>query len=436
MSTGLFLEKNDKNFLIVIAVIIFTLVTDTMINQVSDFLAPQLVSNFGIILFVLFAIIFGITQYFVLGYTKEKIAYMYSRSRSTRILHKIVSSIQYFLLMTVFLLVAQILVSSNYSTHVLVTFTIISYSLNISLMAYFAKKFFSWYLSNKYSVIVLLFGLSFALTALATSDIFILDIYNFSTKSASIYPTTEVIFPSSDKGTLLYFASTAYDSIDLFSFIILWGATVLLLHEYIRKWRLRHWILVCVPLIYYLGTFVEYFGLYTPSSDSEWFSYYLYSSLNSTAGGLLFGFAFLIVARNIHNEMIRGHMIISAYGFILMFISNQVTLVATSYPPFGTVTICYLGLSTYMILVGLYASAISVSQDAAIRKSIRKSVLNRSKLLGSIGDAEMQNETQKWVRNLSAVDYKTNISSSMSAEDVKLYIQEVIGEVRKRADRT
>lgn len=436
MSTGLFLKKNDRNFLIVIAVVIFTLVTDTMINQVSDFLAPQLISNFGVILFVLFAIIFGITQYFVLRYTKEKIAYMYSRSRSTRILYKIVSSIQYFLLMIVFLLVAQILVSSSYYTHLLVTLTIISYSLNISLMAYFSKKFFSWYLSNKYSVIVLLFGVSFALTALATSDIFILDINNFSIKSTSIYPTTEVIFPSNDKGTLLYFASTAYDSIDLFSFIILWGATVLLLHEYIRKWRFRHWILVCVPLIYYLGTFVEYFGLYTPASDSEWFSYYLYSSLNSTAGGLLFGFAFLIVARNIHNEMIRGHMIISSYGFILMFISNQVTLVATSYPPFGTVTICYLGLSTYMILVGLYTSAISVSQDAAIRKSIRKSVLNRSKLLGSIGDAEMQNEIQKWVRNISTMDYKTNVSSSMTIEDVKLYIQEVIGAVRKGEDRT
>ena len=199
---------------------------------------------------------------------------------------------------------------------------------------------------------------------------------------------------------------------------------------------MRHWILVCVPLIYYLSTFVDYFGLYTPSSDSEWFSYYLYSSLNSTAGGLLFGFTFLVVARNIHNEMIRGHMIISAYGFILMFISNQVTLVATSYPPFGAVTLCYLGLSSFMILVGLYASAISVSQDAAIRKSIRKSVINRSKLLGSIGDAEMQNEIQKWVRKISTMDYKTNVSSSMTTEDVKLYIQEVIGTVRKGEDRT
>jgi len=130
--------------------------------------------------------------------------------------------------------------------------------------------------------------------------------------------------------------------------------------------------------------------------------------------------------------MIKGLMIISAYGFILLFISNQVTLVAASYPPFGAATITYFGLSSFMILVGLYASAISVSQDAALRKSIRKSVIDRSKLLGTIGDAEMQRETEKWVKNLDRIDYKTNVSTSMTEEDIKLYIQDVLGEVRRR----
>ena len=125
---------------------------------------------------------------------------------------------------------------------------------------------------------------------------------------------------------------------------------------------------------------------------------------------------------------------IIAYGFILMFISNQVTLIATSYPPIGAETLSYLGLSTFMILVGLYASAISVSQDAAIRKSIRKSVLGRSKLLGTIGDAEMHNEIEKWVKNISTMNYKENVSSSMTTEDVKLYIQKVVREVRKEGD--
>lgn len=418
--------------LIVIALVIFVTVSDTMINQVADYLAPQLVSDFGISLFIFFAVVFGFSQYFLLKYIKRKIAYMYSKSSSTRILYKIVFFVQCLLVSIVFLLIGQMLISSNYSTYILVAITGLSYVLNISLMTYFGKKFFSWYKSNKSSVIVLLYGLSFVIIALTSSDALTLDIYQFSSKPLEINASSEVVFPDYDKGTLIYLLRTAYDYIDLFSFILLWGATVLLLHEYIRKWRLRHWVLVCVPLIYYLSTFLDYTGLYTPSTDSEWFSYYLYISLNSTAGGLLFGFAFLIVARNIRNEMIKGHMTISAYGFILMFISNQVTLMATSYPPFGAVTISYFGLSSFMILVGLYASAISVSQDAALRKSIRKSVLDRSKLLGSIGDAEMQRELEKWVKNLDKVDYKTNISTSMTPEDVNSYLQEVLSEVKKR----
>ena len=156
---------------------------------------------------------------------------------------------------------------------------------------------------------------------------------------------------------------------------------------------------------------IEYLGLFTPSSDPEWFSYYLYASLYSTAGGIFFGFAFLIVARNVHNDMVRGFMVISAYGFILMFISNQVTLVATSFPPYGTATISYFGLSSYLILIGLNATALSLSQDLALRKSIRKSLLDKSNLLGGIGSAEMQIETEKWVRNIGKRDYRTEHTS-------------------------
>jgi hypothetical protein len=189
--------------------------------------------------------------------------------------------------------------------------------------------------------------------------------------------------------------------------------------------------MVAIPLVYFLSSFIEVFGLYTPSSDFESFLYYLLISLNSTAGGLMFGFVFLVVARHIHNSMIKGFMIITAYGFVLLFISDQAVLVATSYPPYGAVTISYFGLSSYLILIGLYASAISVSQDVALRKSIKKSVLDRSKLLDSIGHAEMQQEVERWVRNLAKKDSTTNIPPSMTEDDVKSYIQEVLNEVRR-----
>ena len=194
-------------------------------------------------------------------------------------------------------------------------------------MAYFTYKFFSWYLSNKYSLIVLLFGISFSIIALTSFVALTLDLYHLALKPTLIHPTTEVVFPSYDEGSSVYVLRKAYDYVDLFSFVIIWGASVLLLHEFMPRWHLRHWILVFIPLVYYISAVIDDFGIFTPS-DTELLPYYLYISLNSTAGGLLFGFAFLIVARHIQNDIFKGYMIISAIGFVLLFISGQVTLVA------------------------------------------------------------------------------------------------------------
>ena len=72
-------------------------------------------------------------------------------------------------------------------------------------------------------------------------------------------------------------------------------------------------------------------------------------------------------------------MIICGLGFLLFFSAGQSTLANTLYPPFGLATISLYGLSTFMILLGLYSSAISVSTDIELRKSIKKSTLRESK---------------------------------------------------------
>ena len=145
----------------------------------------------------------------------------------------------------------------------------------------------------------------------------------------------------------------------------------------------------------------------------------------------MFAFAFLLVARNIHNAIIKNYMELSAYGFVLLFISNQVFLVASSFPPFGAVTISFYGLASYLIVRGLYASAVSVSQDVVLRKSIKQAIIRRSELLGSIGQAEMHQQTEKWVKDLDKRDLRTDIPSSMSREDVVAYIQDTVNELSK-----
>ena len=58
--------------------------------------------------------------------------------------------------------------------------------------------------------------------------------------------------------------------------------------------------------------------------------------------------------------------------------------------------------------------------------------MDKSKLLGGIGKAEMQMEVQKWAKSLDDMHEKTKTSSSMTEEDVKSYVDEIVNELRKK----
>jgi hypothetical protein len=161
-------------------------------------------------------------------------------------------------------------------------------------------------------------------------------------------------------------------------------------------------------------------------------------TFSKPAGGIIFGVVFWIVARSIrHDSAVRDYMITAALGLVLLFTSNQVKVLLTGpYPPFGLVTISFMGLSAYLILVGIYSSAISVSEDSILRQSIRTIAIKESSLLDSIGMAQMEKQIQKKVveftkRNQDMMTEETGIQSSLSEEDVKDYLQKVIKEVKK-----
>jgi hypothetical protein len=88
-------------------------------------------------------------------------------------------------------------------------------------------------------------------------------------------------------------------------------------------------------------------------------------TFSKLVGWIFFGIAFWMVARSISpDSIVRKCMVISAYGLLLLFISYQANgIVVTSYPPFGLATISFMGLSSYLILVGIYSAAISVSEE-------------------------------------------------------------------------
>jgi hypothetical protein len=224
-----------------------------------------------------------------------------------------------------------------------------------------------------------------------------------------------------------------YHYSDIVSFLLKWIATVLLLYHYSQKMgKAKYWVLMSLPLIYFAGTYLDDYHIYEPHTKTEELYWDLYTSLNSTAGGILFYIGFIVAARHFHGNLaIKDYMVMSGFGFLLFFTAGQSSLTNTLYPPFGLATKSLYGLSTYMILLGLYSSAISVSEDIELRKSIKKSTLRESKFLDSMGTAHMEKELMKRMVLKAKEEQKElaqesgGISSSLTEEDIMNIVRDV-----------
>ena len=245
----------------------------------------------------------------------------------------------------------------------------------------------------------------------------------------------------------IYLASNvfnlAYFITSVMSFVVTWFATVLLLRHYSTKiGRAKYWIIVSIPLVYFLSQFQTILlGIFTPFrlSDPILFglTYTLVFSASKPLGGILFGAAFWIVSRGLGHGQVKDYMIISGYGLLLLFTANQHQIIQLNpYPPFGLPTICYVGLASYLILIGIYSSALSVANDVALRRSIRRSVQENSSLLGNIGEAQFEDQLQKTViRKTTDLSEKmiqeTGVASSLEERDIHDYVIMAINEAKR-----
>jgi hypothetical protein len=422
LKTILFPSISNRQATLVFIIMVAFLIPDAMIDTVSDFVIPQTTSVWGISFFIVISIIFAVSQYLILRFIWLKTKDIRSKSFLFNGLLKIVIASQYTLLAILIVIVYQILFMSQYYTAFLVWTTAISFLLAIVLLCILARQLFVWYrYYKKGSFVILSYAMAFVIMSLTFSFALILDLHAFSSKQDIVTPNSKVVFPNFDNANWLFLVfHYVYHYLDLISFVLIWGANALLLLQY-RK-RLGHvkfWIIVGLPLVYYLSSFVGILGL-----SSESFFFYLYYSLNTTAGGLMFGVTFIAIARKIDNQGIKGYMTLTAYGFVFLYISGQITLAAASYPPFGIATLSFLGLSSYILLIGLYATAISLSQHAQLRKSIRNSIDEQhSRLIDGIGMSELQREIDKRItpliqRHAEQMNMQTALDVTISDKDL------------------
>ncbi len=116
-------ENNSRAILVIFCIMVAVLIPDIMINYVSDFIVPILISSWSIFFFVIICAVYSVGQYFILRFVSENSREIRAKDRYLNMIHLIVTVAQYLLIAIVIFIVLEILITSKYHTILLTAIT-------------------------------------------------------------------------------------------------------------------------------------------------------------------------------------------------------------------------------------------------------------------------------------------------------------------------
>lgn len=430
----------DKWILLILSLITALLVIENVDAIVADFLVAFNTTTLGIILFIGISAGYLIGQFFLLKFIRVHSNTIKSRSRIIAKSLTAVTIVQYSLALNLILLIFQILVLSHYSTLSLIFVSFVSNITSATLFTIFSIRFISWYKEKRQSLGVLLYSLAFLILAVSQVIAGLGDTYLLSQKDQIITPASKVQFNDFPEGSFFNEFYDYYAYLDYASFLLTLLASALLLYHYSKKTNKPKMVfIIFLPILSYSSSILDSLNIYDTDTSSDLFSYYIFASLIRTLSGILFAISFWFIARRLPQSPIKTFLKITAFGFILLYVSNHSSVIVTPYPPFGMVSLSLLSLASYYLLFGLYSSALSLSQDITLRNHLRSIARNDNNLLSSIGTAQMETEVKRAVGELKEVadehekelEEKSGIETPIAENEVEDYLKQVIEEVSR-----
>ena len=355
------------------------------------------------------------------------------------------SAVQCTLSIVIFSMISEMFFFHEYNKIFSVIIIYISHSWSAIILGVLTITFIDWFRYTK-SFSILIYAIVFVVIIFLGLMTVVLLTEQFTNQFQLIYPrdyTTliqTVLIPSREIALIYGLGKFVLPVMTISSWIL----TVSLLKPYANTTgRMTFWLIVSIPLLYQLFTFiVKDTNLVTdPSLVGIIYSkqFQLLFSISYQITGSFFAIAYLIIGRKIKRKIMKNYLIISSIGIIFLFSSMQPGLpFYAAYPPFGLVTLLFLGISSYLLVVGMLGCAAYVSRDTELRREIYKGLEVNSDLFNKMGTAEMQREMEK--RILPVVN-RVKLSDEMKermdpdVEDVKLMIREVLNEIRSKASQ-
>jgi hypothetical protein len=360
----------------------------------------------------------------------------------------IIQSLLSIILLTMY---GQIILYSNYSNFFIFIIVYTSFLSSIGFLSILTIKLLRWFsLTPNYSVLMYGIAISFFILNTIIGLVYVTQI--LSTHTDIIKPSScRAMFASlfNINPDLSIYLSNLYDITFIISFIAVWFVTIFILKQYSKNiGKIKYWILVSIPLIFFMTKYevlLYYFlndrvilDIFSSIKINPPFNPIVYTLLDSNLqfGGVFFAIVFLVIAKKIpKGHQIVNSLIISLIGMMFLFGSKDIsTIILPSYPPVGIVAISFMGLASYLLLVGIYSSATIVARDITLRKYLSKKVENDTTLLNNIAYAENESEIEKNVKSLinySSQWQQENIQLEMNQQEIKEIIDYVIYEVKE-----
>ena len=430
--------KNNR-ILIVFIFMIISVIIDSQIGIVSDFI-PEYVSSLpGILLYVGLTIFLILSSVFIIYHVKNiekltKVKYIHFK-----LVFFIIFISQIIIAIMLTSVVLQIAIFQEYYTAFLYIIYIISFGIWIGILGLLTRAFILWYKNfDKNNIILIftlamiayvangLFGLIYALDTLAQQEPII------SLGNVAYFPE----FSSEFIGSQINLINNGFS---VTAFILTWIGSVKLLYRYLHRiGRHKFWSIMIVSLIYYNIEFPLFaLGYLDPFGDANAFLNILIFSFAGLLSGIIFGTSFLSIAKTIKiGSAVRTQLMLAAFGFLFFYITGSANATQAAYPPFGLLSISLIGFSCYFIYSGLYSAAQIVSQDNVLLRSIRKSVTEQANFLGSIGTAHRNKELESRVLTIAKnledkIAEASGVETSLDKTEMVDYMQYVMNEIHK-----
>jgi len=440
-SGSAFLVNRSLILLFTFIIINVLLIIDTSMVRISTFTGGMYPLENYMILFILIYAAYATGNVIIIRLVSSHIHSASGGAKSLLLKSFFVglTATQYVILFMIFILIFQILTNKFYSVWILKSISFNSYVMGGIMLCMLSYKLFSWYRRNKSVILILYFFVMSLICANSFLMVYTLQIQLASKPDKISYSRS--LAGGFALGSGVFKLSQEY--ILIISFSILWLATALLMKSYTSmKGLVRYWAIMFISLIYFTGQFQPFFGIINLSAISTTLGdigYTIFVSAAKPIAGILFGLVFWSISRKITKKVTKEYLLIAGFGMMLLFASNQSTgLALTPLPPFGIITAAFFGLSTYLLFIGLYSTAVSVSHDLTIRKQVR-TYANELVLLDKMGTPEMKQQVESLVSRIMK-DLKNNvhylaessgISPSIDEENFNEYLQMVIKEIKR-----